>query len=55
MNVMNNTAPFISLQSFGFPMMVCHMNGKAEMFFGSDRFELMAHCIGEETVAMYIH
>lgn len=22
------------------------MNGKAEVFFGSDRFELMAHCIG---------
>lgn len=34
--------------SFGFPMLVCHVNGNAEMFFGSDRFELMAHCIGEK-------
>lgn len=34
--------------AFGFPMVVCHVNGKPEMFFGSDRFELMAHCIGEK-------
>lgn len=34
--------------AFGFPMMVCHINGNAEMFFGSDRFELMAHCMGEK-------
>ncbi|KAM3615228.1 uncharacterized protein V6R79_025274 [Siganus canaliculatus] len=34
--------------SFGLPMVVCHVNGKPEMFFGSDRFELMAHCIGEK-------
>lgn len=33
--------------AFGLPMMVCHINGKPEMFFGSDRFELMAHCIGK--------
>lgn len=34
--------------AFGFPMIVCHVDGKPEMFFGSDRFELMAHCIGEK-------
>lgn len=34
--------------AFGFPMIVCHVNDKPEMFFGSDRFELMAHCIGEK-------
>ncbi|XP_020502412.1 glutathione S-transferase kappa 1 [Labrus bergylta] len=34
--------------AFGFPMIVCHVNGKPEMFFGSDRFELMANCIGEK-------
>ncbi|XP_054477653.1 glutathione S-transferase kappa 1-like [Anoplopoma fimbria] len=34
--------------AFGFPMVVCHVNGKPDMFFGSDRFELMAHCIGEK-------
>ncbi|XP_010883252.1 glutathione S-transferase kappa 1 [Esox lucius] len=35
---------------FGFPLLVCHVNGKAEVFFGSDRFELIAHCIGEKWV-----
>lgn len=34
--------------AFGFPMLVCHVNGNVEMFFGSDRFELMAHSIGEK-------
>ncbi|XP_068179600.1 glutathione S-transferase kappa 1 [Antennarius striatus] len=34
--------------AFGFPLMVCHLNGKPEIFFGNDRFELMAHCIGEK-------
>ncbi|KAM8868913.1 tyrosine-protein kinase STYK1b [Spinachia spinachia] len=34
--------------AFGFPLVVCHVNGKPEVFFGSDRFELMAHCIGEK-------
>ncbi|XP_034730232.1 glutathione S-transferase kappa 1-like [Etheostoma cragini] len=34
--------------AFGFPFLVCHVNGKPEVFFGSDRFELMAHCIGEK-------
>ncbi|XP_074509411.1 glutathione S-transferase kappa 1-like [Sebastes fasciatus] len=34
--------------AFGFPLVVCHVNGKPQMFFGSDRFELMAHCIGEK-------
>ncbi|KAG9344929.1 hypothetical protein JZ751_009469 [Albula glossodonta] len=31
--------------AFGFPLAICHVNGQKEMFFGSDRFELMAHCI----------
>ncbi|XP_047454798.1 glutathione S-transferase kappa 1-like [Mugil cephalus] len=34
--------------AFGFPLVICHVNGKPEAFFGSDRFELMAHCIGEK-------
>jgi len=40
------------LQCFGLPFIVCHVNGKAEVFFGSDRFELMAYFIGnyKETV-----
>uniref|UniRef100_A0A8C1EL32 Glutathione S-transferase kappa 1 n=2 Tax=Cyprinus carpio TaxID=7962 RepID=A0A8C1EL32_CYPCA len=35
---------------FGFPCTVCYVNGKTEVFFGSDRFELMAYCIGEKWV-----
>ncbi|XP_023138530.1 glutathione S-transferase kappa 1-like [Amphiprion ocellaris] len=42
------TEEALKLGAFGFPMMVCHVDGKPEMFFGSDRFELMAHCIGEK-------
>ncbi|XP_030249516.1 glutathione S-transferase kappa 1 [Sparus aurata] len=41
--------------AFGFPMIVCHVNGKPEMFFGSDRFELMAHCIGEKWLGPQPH
>lgn len=44
----NATQDALNHAAFGFPMMVCHVNGKPEMFFGSDRFELMAHCIGEK-------
>ncbi|KAL6488914.1 hypothetical protein MHYP_G00026550 [Metynnis hypsauchen] len=35
-------------KAFGFPLIVCHVDGKPEVFFGSDRFELMAYCIGEK-------
>uniref|UniRef100_A0A8C5DUV8 Glutathione S-transferase kappa n=1 Tax=Gouania willdenowi TaxID=441366 RepID=A0A8C5DUV8_GOUWI len=38
--------------SFGLPMLVCHVDGKQEMFFGSDRFELLAHCIGENKMML---
>lgn len=34
--------------AFGFPLTICHVDGKAEPFFGSDRFELMANIIGEK-------
>lgn len=44
----NTTQKALEYGAFGFPMIVCHVNGNAEMFFGSDRFELMAHCIGEK-------
>ncbi|XP_067367767.1 glutathione S-transferase kappa 1-like isoform X1 [Channa argus] len=44
----STTAAALKYGAFGFPMVVCHINGKPEMFFGSDRFELMAHCIGEK-------
>ncbi|XP_056114450.1 glutathione S-transferase kappa 1-like [Rhinichthys klamathensis goyatoka] len=42
------TQEVLEYRCFGFPCTVCHVNGKAEVFFGSDRFELMAHCIGEK-------
>ncbi|XP_068998629.1 glutathione S-transferase kappa 1-like [Embiotoca jacksoni] len=42
------TQDALNYGAFGFPMVVCHINGKPEMFFGSDRFELIAHCMGEK-------
>ncbi|XP_017321260.1 glutathione S-transferase kappa 1 isoform X2 [Ictalurus punctatus] len=38
----------INYEAFGLPLIVCHVDGKPQVFFGSDRFELMAHCIGEK-------
>lgn len=38
---------FLSLQAFGAPYIVAHVNGKKEIFFGSDRFPVMALIIGE--------
>lgn len=43
-----STQEALDYGAFGFPMLVCHVDGKPEMFFGSDRFELLAHCIGEK-------
>uniref|UniRef100_A0A671RG44 Glutathione S-transferase kappa 1 n=1 Tax=Sinocyclocheilus anshuiensis TaxID=1608454 RepID=A0A671RG44_9TELE len=37
------TEETLEYKCFGFPFIVCHVNGKAKVFFGSDRFELMAH------------
>ncbi|XP_075698547.1 glutathione S-transferase kappa 1 [Rhinoderma darwinii] len=33
---------------FGMPSIVAHISEKPEMFFGSDRFELLAHQLGEK-------
>ncbi|GFR03501.1 glutathione S-transferase kappa 1 [Trichonephila clavata] len=33
--------------AFGAPMIVAHVEGKSEVFFGSDRFELLAYVLGE--------
>ncbi|XP_037532167.1 glutathione S-transferase kappa 1 [Nematolebias whitei] len=43
----NTTEDALKYGAFGFPLLVCHIDGEPQMFFGSDRFELMAHCIGE--------
>ncbi|XP_058241496.1 glutathione S-transferase kappa 1 [Hemibagrus wyckioides] len=42
------TQEAIEYKAFGFPLIVCHGDGKPQVFFGSDRFELMAFCIGEK-------
>ncbi|KAK5862133.1 hypothetical protein PBY51_017562 [Eleginops maclovinus] len=44
----SSTQNALDYGAFGFPLVVCHLDGKPEIFFGSDRFELMAHCIGEK-------
>ncbi|KFM67121.1 Glutathione S-transferase kappa 1, partial [Stegodyphus mimosarum] len=33
--------------AFGAPMIVAHVSGTPEVFFGSDRFELLAYTLGE--------
>uniref|UniRef100_A0A023FUN8 Glutathione S-transferase kappa n=1 Tax=Amblyomma parvum TaxID=251391 RepID=A0A023FUN8_AMBPA len=34
--------------AFGAPTIVAHVGGKPEVFFGSDRFELLAHVMGKK-------
>ncbi|XP_039619649.1 tyrosine-protein kinase STYK1-like isoform X2 [Polypterus senegalus] len=31
--------------AFGFPFIIAHVDSKKEVFFGSDRMELLAHCL----------
>ena len=40
-------------QAFGAPFIVAHIDGKREVFFGSDRFHVMAMVIGECCAAVY--
>lgn len=35
-------------RAFGAPTIVAHVAGKPEVFFGSDRFEVMAHVMGKK-------
>uniref|UniRef100_A0A672JV65 Glutathione S-transferase kappa n=1 Tax=Sinocyclocheilus grahami TaxID=75366 RepID=A0A672JV65_SINGR len=51
----NVTQEALDYQSFGLPFIVCHVNGKTEVFFDSDRFELMAHRIGLNQTPHIIH
>ncbi|MFT7815936.1 glutathione S-transferase kappa 1 [Arapaima gigas] len=44
----STTQEALDLGAFGFPLSVCHIDGQKELFFGSDRFEVMAHCLGEK-------
>ncbi|PVD36904.1 hypothetical protein C0Q70_03895 [Pomacea canaliculata] len=42
------TKEALDLGAFGAPYIVAHVNGKKEIFFGSDRFPVMALIIGEK-------
>lgn len=39
---------YSNIQAFGAPTIVVHTNGQQEMFFGSDRFPLIAKMMNEE-------
>ncbi|CAH3023133.1 unnamed protein product [Porites evermanni] len=41
------TQKAIDLGAFGAPLIVAHVDGQPHMFFGSDRFLLLAHLLGE--------
>ncbi|XP_078507531.1 glutathione S-transferase kappa 1-like isoform X1 [Lissotriton helveticus] len=42
------TEEALNYGAFGMPIMVAHVDGKPHMFFGSDRFELLADLLGEK-------
>ncbi|XP_061089720.1 glutathione S-transferase kappa 1-like [Conger conger] len=44
----STTQEALDYGAFGLPFMICHVKGQKEAFFGSDRFEIMAQCIGEQ-------
>jgi glutathione S-transferase kappa 1 len=41
-----NMQEALDLGAFGVPLIVVHVDGKREVFFGSDRFHLIAMTIG---------
>ncbi|XP_071986147.1 glutathione S-transferase kappa 1-like isoform X1 [Engystomops pustulosus] len=43
-----NTEIALKYGLFGMPSIVAHINDKPELFFGTDRFELLAHRLGEK-------
>ena len=43
-----NTNAAIELKAFGAPWIVVHKDGQEHCYFGSDRFHLIGHLIGEE-------
>ncbi|XP_021251154.1 glutathione S-transferase kappa 1 isoform X1 [Numida meleagris] len=42
------TEEAVKYGAFGMPAVVAHVNGKPQLFFGSDRLELLASIIGEK-------
>lgn len=37
----------LTFKAFGAPNIVAHIDGEPQMFFGSDRFLLLAHMMGK--------
>ncbi|KAG8551459.1 hypothetical protein GDO81_004122 [Engystomops pustulosus] len=50
-----NTEKALEYGVFGMPSIVAHINEKTELFFGSDRFELLAHHLGEKWLGPVPH
>uniref|UniRef100_S4RZZ3 Glutathione S-transferase kappa n=2 Tax=Petromyzon marinus TaxID=7757 RepID=S4RZZ3_PETMA len=44
----STTEDLMQHAAFGMPAIVAHVNGKQHLYFGSDRFELLAHLLGEK-------
>ena len=42
-------------QAFGAPFIVAHVDGKKEVFFGSDRMELLAYILGKAAPCCHFH
>ncbi|CAL1271403.1 unnamed protein product [Larinioides sclopetarius] len=49
------TEEALNYGAFGAPMIVAHIKGKPEVFFGSDRFELLAYVLGEQWLGPVPH
>lgn len=45
--VLYYVAAGLNSQAFGAPFTVAHVNGEREVFFGSDRMELLAYILGK--------
>ncbi|XP_013412026.1 glutathione S-transferase kappa 1-like [Lingula anatina] len=43
-----NTQEALDMGTFGAPTIILHKDGEKHLFFGGDRFELMAHIMGEK-------
>ncbi|OCT71532.1 glutathione S-transferase kappa 1 L homeolog isoform X1 [Xenopus laevis] len=50
-----NTEEALKYGAFGMPIIVAHVDGKPHMYFGSDRFELIAHQLGEKWMGPVPH
>ena len=46
---------FSYIQAFGAPIIVAHVSGKPHMYFGSDRFLLLAHLLGKWWMVLRNH